>query len=70
LALEPRAAREGSAGIVSIANRTRETRPSGMTRGPGETWPRVELGSHAVIERAALVILDLKVCASRIYPNN
>src|SRR6266571_7504281 len=34
------------------ANRTRESRPSGMRGGLTETWAMVELGTHLAIERA------------------
>ena len=51
-ALNPREAREGPSGTAAAANRTRESRPSGMRGGPGETWAMVELGTRGATERA------------------
>lgn len=41
-ALELRVAREGPLGTATTANRTRESRPSGMRGGLVETWPTAD----------------------------
>ena len=50
-------------------NRTREIRPSGIAGGLQETWPMVELGTHAATERADVVTLHLSVHAPDFYPD-
>ena len=51
-------------------NRTREIRPSGIVRGPGETCSTVGLGSHAATERAALVTPTYREARLRSIPTS
>ena len=44
---------EGSRGYAAAANRTRESRPSGMRGGLAETLAMVELGTHCTNRKGA-----------------
>jgi hypothetical protein len=69
-ALKPLAAREGPSGKAAAANRTRESRPSGMRGGLVETWSRVELGTRVAIERAAVGHSPPKDARATLLPDN
>jgi len=60
--------REGLRATSRGQNRNRESRLSGIEGGFWETWPMVEIGTHAATERAAMVTLCLMVRAPRFYP--
>src|SRR5215831_10339007 len=51
------------------ANRTRESRPSGMRGGLAETWAMGELGTHLAIERASVGNSPPKVIRAALLPD-
>src|SRR5215471_7762672 len=52
------------------ANRTRESRPSGMRGGLAETWAMGELGTHLAIERASVGNSPPKVIRAAFLPDS
>src|SRR5262249_41617997 len=51
------------------ANRTGESRPSGMRGGLAETWAIGELGTHLAIERASVGNSPPKVIRAALLPD-
>src|SRR5712691_5795215 len=51
------------------ANRTRESRPSGMRGGLAETWAMGQLGTHLAIERASVGNSPPKVIRAALLPD-
>src|SRR5712691_8681539 len=51
------------------ANRTRESRPSGMRGGLAETWAMGQLGTHLAIERASVGNSPPKVIRAAFLPD-
>jgi len=57
---------EGLWGHAAAANRTRESRPSGMRGGLTETWAMVELGTRRTHRKGTCRKLSTYRCARRI----